>query len=263
VVEIPVRDKIFSFMRRLILLMILASVACSTAECWTPKTYQMVVVQSAKVMPLSFRNIMYQHKSEILSGALIPDQPGEPSHRYDVSSHSGYLYDRIAELVTLIPKRMNERANFAEVAFYFGSLSHYLADLNDPLLLMDNDSREPAYRADFAGYLERNIPLFPWVFSGPESDLLKKDQLQEYVFQTAQQATRNYAVIGDAYYPEGALVSSDTFDLKSLPFGVASLSYSRSIENTVQIWFYVWRKAHGDTKFTPFYNEKTTKRGTQ
>lgn len=250
-------------MRRLILLLILISAVCSSSECWTPKTYEMVVVQAVKVMPLSFRNVMYQHKKEILQGSLVPDQPGEAEHRYDVNSQSGYLGDRIAELARLIPKRMNERASFAEIAFYFGSLSHYCADLNDPLLLIDDDSREPAYRADFAGYLEKNIPLFPWIFNGPESELLKKDQLQEYVFQTAQQATRNYAVIGDAYYPEGTLVSSDTFDLRSLPFGVASLSYSRSIENTVQIWFYVWRKAHGDITFTPFFNERTSKRGVQ
>lgn len=250
-------------MRRFILLLILSCMACGAAECWTSKTYEMVVVQSAKVMPLSFRNIMYQHKKEILSGALVPDQPGEPAHRYDLDSRSGYLYDAIADLVKKIPKKINERAPFAEIAFYFGSLAHYMADLNDPLILRDDDPREGTYRSDFAIFAEKNIPKFPWVFHGPENDLLKQDLLKDYVFETAQQAAQNYAVIGDAYYPEGTLVSSDTFDWKSLPFGVASLSYSRSIENTVQIWFYVWRKSHADTGYTPFYNEKTSKRGTQ
>lgn len=249
-------------MRRLILA-ILICVFCGKAECWTSKTYQLVVVQSLKVMPYSFRNVMYQHKEEILSGSLTPDQLGEAGHKYDLKSQNGFLYDSIADLSVKIPKRMNERASFAEIAFFFGSLAHYATDLNDPLLLMDDDPREPAYQSDFAIYLEKNIPLFPWIFSGHESDLLKKDQLRDYVFQLARDSSRNYAVIGDAYYPQGSLVSSDTFDLRSLPFGVASLSYSRSIESTVQIWFYVWRKAHGDITFTPFYNEKTSKRGVQ
>lgn len=233
------------------------------AESWTPKTYQLVVVQSMKVMPFSYRNLMYQHKEEMLAGSLNPDKLGESEHRYDVNARSGYLVDRITELAESIPGKIYAHTSFAEIAFDFGSLAHYLSDLNDPLLLEDNDPRETAYHDDFAAYLEKNIPLFPWIFGGHENILLKKDQVKDYVFETASRSARDYPLIGDAYYPDGALVSSNTFDAKSLPFGIANLSYNHSIENTVQIWFHVWRKSHGDTTYTPFYNEPKKKRGSR
>ncbi len=188
-------------------------------------------------MPLSFRNVMYRHKEELLTGCLQPDDLGESAHRYDVATRKGYLQDRILQLTQDIPRKIYNHVPFSEIAIDFGRLSHYLADLNDPLLLSGSDSREPVYRADFAGYQERNIDIFPWVFDGHENAFLKKGQMESYIYEIAARSIRSYPLLGQSYFPNGVLVSSSTFDPRSLPFGIASLSYSHSISNTVQVWF--------------------------
>lgn len=218
--------------------------------------YQLVVVKSSRLMPRTFRNIVKEHQEDILAGSLHPDNQPETVHTYDPTAHSGFLLTRIQALTTAIPKKIHDHAPFGEIMRDFGSLSHYICDLNDPLLLSDADSREPQYRLDFGQYTEKNIDLFPWIFDGHENASLKEDKLQDYVDQTAAEAVRNYTVLGDAYFPNGTLVSSDTFDPRSLPFGIASLSYSHCINDTVQIWFYTWQKSHADTSYTPFYSEK-------
>jgi hypothetical protein len=226
------------------------------AESWSAKTYQLIVVKSVEVMPFSFRHIVLKHQEEILDGSLHPDQLGESKHTYDLQKKTGTIQQRVDELVKTIPKNIYNHAPFSDVCRDLGRLSHYMSDLNDPLLLSDRDTRESTYHDDFAIYAENNIPLFPWIFSGHENSALKKDQVDAYIYQIASNTAQYYSQIGDAYYPEGQLVSSATFDPKSLPFGIASLGYSHSIESTVQIWFYVWRKSHGDITYTPFYNEK-------
>jgi hypothetical protein len=128
-----------------------------------------------------------------------------------------------------------------------------MSDLNDPLLLRDTDAKEPQYRIDFAIFTEKNIEKFPWVFDGHENDWLKAGKLKDYIYQMASQTASKYPLLGEAYFPEGRLVSSDTFGPRSLPFGIASLSYSHSITRTVQIWFHTWRKANGDVTYTPLY----------
>lgn len=225
-------------------------------EAWTPKTYQLVVVKSAQLMPLSFRNICYQHKEEILSGTLHPDDQAESAHTYDINSETGFLRTRIEELSRSIPRKIHDHAPFSEVCTDFGRLSHYVSDLNDPLLLSDSDTREPTYDQDFQVYLERNIDLFPWIFDGHEDPTLRSGQMDVYLYRIASAAGKSYPLLGNAYYPDGKFVSSDTFDPRSLPFGIASLSYSHSITNTVQLWFYVWSKSHGDTTYTPFLTKK-------
>jgi hypothetical protein len=228
----------------------------STAPAWTSRTYQIVVVQSTKLMPASFQRIMRLHKEEILRGSLKPDDKGEEFHRYDFSQRSGYLQDRVIELSRVIPDEVRTHHPFREIAENFGRLSHYISDLNDPLLLVDSDPREPQYRVDFQIYTEKNIPKFPWIFDGHENGFLKEGRIQDFIYEVASRASSKYDRLGEAYFPEGSLVSSDTFDERSLPFGIASLSYSHAITNTVQIWFYTWRQSHGDITYTPLYKAK-------
>ncbi|MCI0415264.1 hypothetical protein L0222_21030 [bacterium] len=225
-------------------------------ESWTSRTYQVVVVQSTKLMPASFQRIMRQHKEEILRGSLKPDEQEEDFHRYDLGSRSGFLIDRIQGLTKSIPQKIATHVPFREIAEDLGRLSHYACDLNDPLILLDSDSREPAYRVDFAIYLEKNIEKFPWIFDGHEHYLLAEGNVKEYVHQLALHVSTKYPRLGEAYFPRGTLVSSDTFDPRSLPFGIASLSYSHCITNTVQLWFHAWKEAHGDITYTPLYKRK-------
>jgi hypothetical protein len=242
-------------MRRVFLLLLFL-IPMQSSYAWTSRTYQIIVVQSIKLMPASFQRIMKTHKEEILRGSLKPDQQDEAFHRYDLAARSGYLQERVLELTKVIPEKIHSQRPFTEIAEDYGRLSHYMSDLNDPLLLKDGDPRESQYRTDFAIYTEKNIGKFPWIFDGHEDPLLNENDLREYIYQMANRASDKYLRLGEAYFPNGRLVSSDTFDPRSLPFGIASLSYSHSITNTVQIWFYIWKQAHGDTTYTPLYKPK-------
>ncbi|HJZ10718.1 MAG TPA: hypothetical protein VJ521_01115 [Acidobacteriota bacterium] len=233
----------------------------SSAGAWTAKTYQVIVVKSVRLMPVSFQGIMLRHQEEILTGCLRPDEMGEKGHAYDVQARSGYIQDQILELSKTIPKMIHDHKPFKHVAIELGKMAHYMSDLNDPLLLADEDARENQYRSDFAVFTEKNMEKFPWIFHGHEDPLLTENQMQAYLHKVAQRAAKQYPLLGESYFPNGTLVSSDTFDLKSLPFGIASLSFSNSISDTVQVWFHTWKKAHGDITNTPLY--KKTKENRQ
>jgi hypothetical protein len=243
-------------MKSVLLAVLFLVLLAADSQSWTTKTYQLVVVKSTKLMPYLFRTVMMRHQEEILTGCLKPDDRAESEHRYDVTSKSGFLQDRILALTEQIPQKIHDHKSFREVAVDFGRLAHYMCDLNDPLIIENSDPREPQYAKDFAIYLEKNIEKFPWVFDSHENDTLHKN-LKEYLFQVASHAGEKYARLGEAYFPNGVLVSSDTFDPRSLPFGIASLSYSHSINDTVQVWFYTWRKSHADIGYTPLYRHES------
>jgi hypothetical protein len=248
-------------MLRVLLCLSLVLVYSTLAESWTLRTYQIIVVKSVRLMPASFRNIMLRHKEEILTGSIRPDEFTEAQHTYDIRMRTGFLQEQILRLIANIPQKITTHVSFKEVAEDFGKLSHYITDLNDPLILSDADKREGSYRLDFARYLERNIDQFPWIFEGHDHPLLRKESEQDYLFHIATEAVRRYPLLGSSYFPNGVLVSSNTFDPRSLPFGIASLSFNHSISNTVQTWFYIWRKAHGDITYTPFYSKRKIRSG--
>ena len=98
------------------------------------------------------------------------------------------------EIVCKSAKRYLQSCSIRKVAVDFGRMAHYIADLNDPLILSDKDSREQQYRADFAIYLENNLDLFPWIFDGHEPSLLNQPSEEEYLHQIAVNAVQKYPI---------------------------------------------------------------------
>ena len=41
-------------------------------------------------------------------------------------------------------------------------------------------------------------------------------------------------------------------DERSVPFGVASLAFSRTVTDTARVWLQSWRQAHGDLTGLPY-----------
>ncbi|HET6277533.1 MAG TPA: hypothetical protein VFG08_02000, partial [Candidatus Polarisedimenticolia bacterium] len=46
-------------------------------------------------------------------------------------------------------------------------------------------------------------------------------------------------------------ISRDALDERSIPFGIASLSYSQATTDIVRLWRYVWISVNGDLSGTP------------
>jgi hypothetical protein len=113
-----------SMNRVLVIVLIALFFHLQTAWAWTSRTYQIIVVQSTKLMPATFQRIMRTHKDEILRGCLKPDDAGEDFHRYDLVQRSGFLEQRILELTQSIPAGIAAHRPFREIAEDFGRLSH-------------------------------------------------------------------------------------------------------------------------------------------
>jgi hypothetical protein len=245
--------------KRATLTVLLLIFGTTQLHAWTPRTYQIIVGKAMRLMPASFQGVMLRHQEEILIACMKPDEFDEAQHTYDLQTRSGYLQQRVMELSAAIPLKIKRHVPFREIAPDFGRLAHYMADLNDPLMLDNSDEREPQYRTDFEIYLQKNIEKFPWIFEGHDTPLLGQAHLKEYIHSVAVRGAERYPRLGEAYFPNGVLVSSDTFDPRSLPFGIASLSFSRSISNAVQIWFHTWKSSNGDVTRTPFYSGSRSK----
>jgi hypothetical protein len=82
--------------------------------------------------------------------------------------------------------------------------------------------------------------------------VLAADDWRGFALREMERAAASDADLARAYAAAGDPPAAAAFDDRSIPFGVGSLAYSRSITNIVRIWVHVWRKAGGDMGRMPY-----------
>lgn len=227
---------------------------------WTPEMDDRVIFEATRLMPTSLRAVLSASDDALKAGAReAARDEREAHHRLEPDQSGDNLAIRIDRLTSEAIAMIDGHRPFTEVARTLGALAHYVGDLNNPLQVAHGDPREPLYAADYASYVESNLGRFPLVFYGWEDRTLDDGAVRVFAESAAARARRYYAHIGRAYAPDNPAPPRVRFDVRSLPFGIASLSYSHTVTDTAKIWLHVWRRAHGDLSGTPYLQHRAAR----
>ena len=222
------------------------------ALAWTDESRVELVQSAVRLMPESLRDLMIHHERELLDGVLHPGSAeDQPEHWQHPDGRYGAAALTAEEEAQALIASVDGRARFGSIMHRFGKLAHWVSDVNNPLHAGDPDPRLKAYYRDYQGYLRQQMASFPLVFEGYRSDTLTGAGPAAYLMESAERA-RGYArAVARAYDDEGKRLSAQAFDVRSLPFGVGSLSYSHAVSDITRVWLWTWEQAHGDTTRTP------------
>jgi hypothetical protein len=217
-----------------------------------------VTRESVRLMPPSLRSILETHAEALRAGALeaAAEEPASV-HSLDSGQKGPSAATRLEELVPGAVKAIDDHRPFAEVARLLGRIAHFAGDLNNPLQVASDDPREAHYASQYTLYVELNLPKYPLVFYGWSDESLDpagpaRQAVRAFSEAAARRARGDYAPIRSAYDPANPAPKERRFDERSLPFGVGSLAWSRTVTDTARLWRHVWRLAHGDMAGTPY-----------
>jgi hypothetical protein len=132
----------------------------------------------------------------------------------------------------------------AKVVERLGTLSHLVADANNPFHVANDDPRLTPAHDDFEQYFERRMAKFPTVFYGLDA----LPNVSSIVDRALARTQRFYPLMSSEYFPGGDAKSSADFDDRSTAFGVASVCYSHAVTDLVNLYYYIWREAGGDVR---------------
>jgi hypothetical protein len=207
-----------------------------------------IAAEATRLMPRALRSILEKHADDLRAG--LRETAGDETR--------GGAAARADALASEIVAMIDGHRPFEEVARRMGALARVVGDLNNPLLASDEDPHEYRYVLDFEEYVESNIDRYPLVFYGWQSEALDSagpagsGDVRRFAAESVNRARRYYRPIGRAYAPDNPEPLARRFDVRSLPFGIGSLSYSYSVTDTARIWRHIWRRAHGDMSGTPY-----------
>lgn len=229
-------------MRRIFTLLLLMPAA---AYAWTPSSDQRIAKKGADLAPPDLRILIQRYESEYRQGLeRAQADEGSDAHHYFVLSREGKLRDRIERETAATIAMIRKGEPMASVVERLGILVHLVADANNPFHIANDDSRLTVAHDDFERYFERRMPKFPTVFYGLDPHF----RLISYLERTFSRTAKLYPLMSEEYFRSGERRTSAEFDDRSTAFGVASICYSHSVTDVVNLYYYIWREAGGDVR---------------
>lgn len=213
-----------------------------TATAWTRASDERIAKKAAALAPPDLQMLIEKFEGDYKEGlARAQSDEGSDLHHYFVLSRQGRLREGIEREARLAIQMIRKGEPMSDVVQRLGILAHLVADANNPFHVANDDPRHSQTHNDFETYFERRLAKFPTVFYGLDTNF----QLTPYLNRTFARSAKFYPLMREEYARGG---SAAVFDDRSTAFGVASVSYSRSVTDLVNLYYYIWKEAGGDVR---------------
>ena len=228
------QEKIMKNSLRLLLPTLILCLISSQGGAWSFHTHRKITTDAVRLMPESFRKEFSGQKSHFLKGSTDPDTLIQDfaNHVYHVDgSRSDGLY-RIQAIFNKAVELIRTNAEPEKTAYLLGLMSHYIADLNQPLHTAGQGS-DPD-ESDYHSAYERDINQHLKDLELPQGFFTPVDVVETRVIEMATEANRFYADIGSAYRSKAGL---------SAVMEITRRQIAASTKNVVEFWLAAYREA--------------------
>ncbi|HVR42377.1 MAG TPA: hypothetical protein VMS56_02930 [Thermoanaerobaculia bacterium] len=229
-------------MMRPIALALLGLLAAAPLLAWTADAEVRIAKKAASLAPPDLRMLILKYEAEYLAGVRDASAEERDAERHRERTAGGPFRREIDEQVSRAVQTVRRRDPMSELVYQLGTISHLVADANNPLRVGPS-SLAPVER-DYEAYFAGNLRKFPTVFYGLRDGF----DVSGVIGAAFERSRRFNALLEQEYHREGRRRSSAEFDDRSTAFGIASVSYSRAVSDTVNVFFYVWKEAGGDVR---------------
>jgi hypothetical protein len=203
-------------------------------------------------MPPPLQRLLRRHERSLRQGA-VDEQRRAPAalHAEDVQPGDGPA-ERLAASLARITALLDGQAPMRQVAWEMGAAAHLVADLSNPFRTAPRDAQAAAFEPQFLDYVEDQLSDLRIVFSSYQHPLLEAGDTTAFGRQLATQSRSYLNDLVGSFRRFDETGDTSYVDQRSIPFGVASLSFSRTVTDTARVWLRAWMMAHGDISGLPY-----------
>jgi len=225
--------------------LLLAALLASPAAAWTPACQQSIAEEAARLAPPDLAALLARHAKELDAGATDPFQDRDPTLHFQNEDGSGRLAKTFADEVAQTVAALRSFRPFSEISFRLGRVSHWIADLNNPLNASASDRAEGRYFKDYLLYVDSARPRFALVVYENQPALTAKVDVGRLAADALARGRELYPLLGREYRRVGFHPGLGAFDDRSTAFGVAALSYSHAVTDVARVLRYIWLQGGG------------------
>jgi hypothetical protein len=215
------------------------------AGAWTPETQLAIARNAARLAPPDLARQIERHRRAYEAGVTAPFADADPRRHMVNEDGTGTLDAVVLAEVSGAIEAIRAHRPFEEVVRRLGTVSHFLADANNPLATSGADPEEGRYFTDYLRYADGARGRFAVIFYGVRPGLEARRDLSGFLAETLRRGRELYPVVGREYRRLGFASGNGRFDDRSSAFGVASVAFSHAVTDVAVTLRYIWLRAGG------------------
>lgn len=232
-------------LRSLLFSLAIALAPATGAFGWSPASQRAIAADAALLAPPDLAGQLARHTREVARGAEEPFDEGVAEHHVANEDGSGTLPETLASEVEATVAALRAFRPMQEIARRLGRVSHWVADLNQPLNTSASDPEEGRYFRDFALYADSARPRFAVVLYENAAPVASAADLERLTQRALGRGRALYPTLGREYRRIGFASGRERFDDRSSAFGVAALTYSHAVSDAARVFRYIWLAGGG------------------
>lgn len=183
--------------KKLIIYLFLLFLFISPVFGWSAKTHQKIVKEALYSLPKEYQRKLMPYIDEMLNGSIAPDRVYKDfdNHVFHIHGNKGRGPEKVRQKYLEIVSLIQEKRPWRLIAFELGVLSHYIADLNQPLHT-DTSKKEDLFHSKYEKDAEVINPKII-------NNLVFISHPMSYIIDSILRANSYYKDIEKAYLNEG------------------------------------------------------------
>lgn len=228
------------YMKKFLLLLFIIILFSSPIWSWSGKTHQRIVENVLNYMPKDFQRRITPYKNEILEGSIAPDRVYRDfqNHIYDFKTKKGEGIKKVRDKYYQIISFIRDKKPWRLIAFELGVLSHYIADLNQPLHT-SSSYEEKGFHSKYEKDAEQIVPR-------KLRSLSFISRPAQYIFNSAKNAHLYYYDIERAYTNNKGWKDVSSLTQKQI---------DKSMEDVANYWYSIWIRANRVPTLEDLWND--------
>jgi len=218
-------------------------------QAWGGFTHKKITSDAYFIMPAAFRAFLGATKEStpaknpalkaLLEGAIEPDTTLKDFRNHVFHIHGSDMGNgpfKVESLVDEIVADIKAKKSHATIAQKLGWVSHYVADLVQPLhtgIVVIDGLEEKPYHAASERDINEHVHLFGVAFEGCRT----VDRISALMVYWSLWANKYYDAMIEYYTPGNLNVRKGR--------AVVASCYSRAVNNIVLMWYTVWARSGG------------------
>ncbi|MBN1551837.1 hypothetical protein JW979_10225 [bacterium] len=200
---------------------------------WTHGSYMCIVSDAKHLMPENLQQLMDRFQSQLIRGVQETDETY--LNRDDIVKE---ILSESEKGITSIKKNKS----YDQAVWRMGKIAKYIANLNHPLM-HTSAAENITWMTDYDIFLEKNHAHFRIRWPGQSRRPRSSTQLDHLLLESVDKTDKVSQILVKTLQTENIPINQ--YDVRSIPFGVGSISYSHAVSNTAMSWLYIWDQCGG------------------